>query len=93
MAPLVLGLYYPLLTFLNMGLPVTANTDNCTVSNTTLIRKFGKLDAYYDLDTKDLETLFRNAVNVSFLIIDTSKGCTRPSMTSRRQHRLPIGNF
>lgn len=57
---------YPLLTFLNRGLPVTVNTDNRTVSNTTLTREFGELDAYYDLDTKDLETLFRNAVNVSF---------------------------
>ena len=57
---------YPFQLFLKKGLPITVNTDNRTVSNTTLTREFCELDAFYHLNTADLETLFRNAANLSF---------------------------
>lgn len=57
---------YPFSMFMNEGLPITVNTDNRTVSNTTLTEEFKQLDALYDLDATILETLFRNAVNLSF---------------------------
>ena len=57
---------YPLLMFMQKGLSVTVNTDNRTVSNTTLTKEFCEVDSYSELDAKDLETLFRNAVNLSF---------------------------
>lgn len=57
---------YPFRTFMKRGMAITVNTDNRTVSKTTLTREFCELDTVYDLDTTDLEALFRNAANLSF---------------------------
>lgn len=57
---------YPFPMFMNEGLPITVNTDNRTVSDTTLTKEFKQLDALYNLETEVLETLYRNAVKLSF---------------------------
>lgn len=57
---------YPFQMFMKKGLSITINTDNRTVSNTTLTREFCELDTFFGLNTAELENLFRNATNLSF---------------------------
>lgn len=52
---------YPLPEFLEAGIPVSINTDNRTVSNTTLTRELMLVYEQYGRDEKMLDTLIKNA--------------------------------
>lgn len=52
---------YPLLQFLEAGIPVTVNTDNRTVSDTTITKELELVQEYYKLTYGDLEQLMKNA--------------------------------
>lgn len=52
---------YPLLQFLEAGIPVTVNTDNRTVSDTTITKELELVQEYYKLTYGDLEQLMNNA--------------------------------
>ena len=58
---------YPFRLFMNNDVPISINTDNRTVSQTSLTREFCELDKIYHLSTQEMEILYRNAVKNAFL--------------------------
>lgn len=58
---------YPFKTFLNAGLKICINTDNRTVSETTLTDEYMKLSEWYQLTYEELEQLNHNAVDGAFI--------------------------
>jgi adenosine deaminase len=58
---------YPFRLFQEAGLKVCINTDNRTVSNTTLTDEFMKLHEWYGITYADMEQLLHNAVNGAFI--------------------------
>lgn len=58
---------YPFKEFLDAGLKICINTDNRTVSNTTLTDEYLKLHQWYNIDYACLETLNHNAVDGAFI--------------------------
>ena len=52
--------------FLNAGLKVTANTDNRTVSNTTLTKELEFIQKNYGITDEEIHLMMRNAVDVAF---------------------------
>ncbi len=57
---------YPLRAFLDYGLIATVNTDNRTVSNTTLTDEYNLICDRYDIREEDLITMYKNSVEISF---------------------------
>ena len=57
---------YPLKALLEQGLCVTLNTDNMTVSDTTLEKEFQTAKEMLKLSEGEMETLKRNAVKAKF---------------------------
>lgn len=64
---------YPLREFIDAGLKVTINTDNRTVSDTTLTDELEKSVHIADLSDAEIVTLEENAVNASFADTDTKE--------------------
>ena len=58
---------YPLRVFLNEGIPVCINTDNMTVSGTTLRREFQKLFDAGLLTADEAETIVETAIRHTFV--------------------------
>lgn len=58
---------YPFKTFLEAGINICINTDNRTVSDTTLTDEFMKLHEWYGITYADMEQLSHNAVNGAFI--------------------------
>lgn len=58
---------YPFQTFLDAGLKICINTDNRTVSNTTLTQEFLKLHEWYGIDYNCMEKLNHHAVDGAFI--------------------------
>lgn len=58
--------HYPLREFLDAGIPVSINTDNRTVSGTTMTNELSLVQAWYNLDKDEICRLQRNAVETSF---------------------------
>lgn len=58
---------YPFRLFQKAGIPLCINTDNRTVSNTTLTDEFMKLHEWYDLTYAEMEQLTHQAINGAFL--------------------------
>jgi len=54
---------YPIKKFMDKGIRATVNTDNRSVSNTTLSHEFAVLCEYFDLDIRKIT---ENAIEVSF---------------------------
>ena len=57
---------YPLFLFLKKGIPVTINTDNRTVSNTSITRELQMIQEYYGCADEVLETLMKHARDAAF---------------------------
>lgn len=57
---------YPFLEFLEAGIPVTVNTDNRTVSNTTVTKELEILKKQFHLSIGDMEQLMGNAQRAAF---------------------------
>ncbi|MCI9074739.1 MAG: adenosine deaminase [Dorea sp.] len=57
---------YPLREFLNAGLAVTINTDNRTVSNTTLSKELEFVQRVYGITDNEIIQMMRNAVDTLF---------------------------
>ena len=57
---------YPLLYFLENGLKVSVNTDNRTVSNTTLTKEYEMVYKSCDYNDEIIHTLQTNAIETSF---------------------------
>lgn len=58
---------YPLLKLLDAGVCVTVNTDNMTVSNTTVQEEFRRLEAVFHLGEEPVKRLLLNAANAAFV--------------------------
>lgn len=58
---------YPIVKFLENGLGVTLNTDNMTVSDTTLKEEYKRIQKQFLLDEKDLLKIALNSVQAAFL--------------------------
>lgn len=58
---------HPILTFLRSGLKVTVNTDNMTVSDTTIEREYRRLEAELGMTKEEQRILLFNAVDAAFL--------------------------
>jgi adenosine deaminase len=57
---------YPVKEMLKKGMRVTINTDNCSVSDTTIADEFNYIIAGNKLSNKEVEKLLHNAVDASF---------------------------
>lgn len=57
---------YPLREFLDGGLPVTINTDNRTVSGTSLTKELAFVQKTYGVSDEEILSCMKNAVRVSF---------------------------
>lgn len=58
---------YPIVKFLNSGLGVTLNTDNLTVSNTTLKREYRLIQKQFSLDDDALLKIALNSADAAFI--------------------------
>ena len=58
---------HPFKKFLDLGIPVTLNTDNMTVSNTTLNKEYLIMKETFDLNKSDFLKLYKNAINAAFI--------------------------
>ena len=58
---------YPLVPFLSKGLGVTLNTDNLTVSGTSLRREYTLVQKAFSLEDAVLQKIAMNAVQASFM--------------------------
>ena len=58
---------YPFLDFLEAGIPITINTDNRSVSNTTITKELELLQTQYQLTESDLNLLMENAKRAAFV--------------------------
>lgn len=57
---------YPMREFLDSGLKVTVNTDNRTVSDTTLAKELEFIQQTYNITDEEIRLMMRNAVDVAF---------------------------
>lgn len=57
---------HPIKKYLDYGLAVTVNTDNTTVSNTTITKEFEYLVKYQNFDLEDIKKVIENGINFSF---------------------------
>lgn len=57
---------YPIMGFLDEGIKVTINTDNMTVSNTTLRKEFQLVSDTFRLNKTEIERLMKNAAESIF---------------------------
>ena len=57
---------YPFQQFIEAGLAVCINTDNRTVSDTTLTKEFMKLATWYQLSYDEMKQLTKNALAGAF---------------------------
>ena len=58
---------HPVLEFLRQGLCVTVNTDNMTVSDTTIEKEFGLLSRELGMTAEERKKLLLNAADAAFL--------------------------
>ena len=58
---------HPVLDFLRRGLKVTINTDNMTVSDTTIEKEFGLLSRELGMTAEERKKLLLNAADAAFL--------------------------
>ncbi len=56
----------PICTFMNYGIPVSLNTDNRTVSNTTCSKEYVKICNAFNMDEEQLHQIYINSVEMSF---------------------------
>lgn len=64
---------YPLQEFLDAGLLVTINTDNRTVSNTSLTKEFAWIQKQYQVTDEQILGCMKNAVTTAFVDESTRK--------------------
>ena len=61
---------YPLREFLDAGLKVSINTDNRTVSNTSLTKELKFIQNNYGIQDEEIRLLMKNAVDTAFVSED-----------------------
>lgn len=66
-------LEYPLREFLDSGICVTINTDNRTVSNTSMVKELQFIQMAYGIRDGEIAKLMKNAIESAFADIDTKE--------------------
>lgn len=61
---------YPLKKFIDKKIKITVNTDNMTVSNTSLKKEYTNLIKYLEIDKNDIKNLLLNSANAAFTTED-----------------------
>lgn len=61
---------HPFKKLLDLGVRVTLNTDNMTVSNTTLNKEYLIMQETFDLDKSTLLEIYKNSVDAAFIETD-----------------------
>ena len=56
----------PIMTFMEYGVPVSLNTDNRTVSNTTLSREFEEINKAFGLSDENLKRIYEDSIDMIF---------------------------
>ncbi|MEW9094903.1 MAG: adenosine deaminase [Clostridiaceae bacterium] len=64
---------HPIINFCKDGIKVTVNTDNRTVSDTTLNNEYDSIYKEFKLSFEDYKKLYYNSVDASFADLDTKK--------------------
>ncbi|MEK3882247.1 adenosine deaminase [Paenibacillus sp. PL2-23] len=64
---------YPLRAYFDLGIPVTVNTDNLTVSNTTITREYAIVRDKLGFGDAELAKLAMNGANAAFLSGDEKR--------------------
>ena len=59
--------FYPIREFLDHGVRVTVNTDNRTVSNTTMTKEFQFIQEHYRITDEEIRLMMINAVDTAFI--------------------------
>lgn len=77
---------YPIRQFMERGLAVTVNTDNRTVSGTTITREFALLADCYGFSVREFWQLTKNAISQSFADDDTKLALTARAWAGYRDH-------
>ena len=65
---------HPIKKLYNMGLNITINTDNRTVSNTTLTKTYKDLIDVFNFTDQDLTNMNINAINCAFITLNEKQG-------------------
>ena len=60
------GTKYPLRSFIDYGIKATVNTDNTTVSNTTMSREYELITSKLNIAKDELVLLYKNSIELSF---------------------------
>ena len=58
---------YPLLQLIDAGVPVTVNTDNMSVSNTSIKKEWIELVKAFSLEKKEMKKILQNSIEAAFL--------------------------
>lgn len=61
---------HPILEYLHLGLKVTVNTDNMTVSDTTIAREYQRLETELGMTKEEKKLLLFHAVDAAFLTVE-----------------------
>ena len=64
---------YPIREFLDNGVKVTINTDNRTVSNTTLVKELEFIQKNYGIRDEEVLLMMRNAAEAAFASDDVKE--------------------
>ena len=64
---------HPIESFRKQGIPVTINTDNRTVSNTTMTKEVQKIIEQFNLSAYDYAHIYRNSVEGAFTDAETKQ--------------------
>lgn len=71
---------YPIWEFMDRGLAVTVNTDNRTVSDTTITQEFALLRDRYGFSERDFRQLTQNAIDQCFADDETKQVLTAQAL-------------
>ena len=64
---------YPLIDFMEKGINCCINTDNRTVSNTTLTREYMLLAEHFEINYTTMKLLNLNGLTGAFTTLDTKR--------------------
>lgn len=74
---------YPIKQYLKMGIKLSLNTDNRTVSNTNFTKELKFLEKYFDLKNEDIENMVKNSVKFSFAKEEIKKRLLKELLNGR----------
>lgn len=69
---------YPFWEFYKAGVPLSVNTDNRTVSGTTLTREWELLGRHYEIHEEMVKKIYRDSVEMSFAAEDVKHSLLMP---------------